>query len=59
MLIRIPRAPRIETSSRRGLEIAFSAAATARFCPEADPVPIRATPEEDMIVFTSAKSRLM
>ena len=54
-----PRAPRMVVSSSSGLEIAASAAASARFSPEASPVPIIALPISRMTVRTSAKSRLM
>ena len=54
-----PRAPFMEESSISGLEIAASAAASARFSPDASPVPIIALPISRMIARTSAKSRLM
>ena len=54
-----PRAPFTEAPSSSGLEIARRAASIARSCPSATPVPIIARPIPDMIVFTSAKSRLM
>src|SRR2546425_6817815 len=57
-LIRIPRAPSIDVSSRSGLATAFCAASRARFSPLPVPVPIIARPMPDMIVRTSAKSRL-
>src|SRR2546428_120865 len=59
MLMSTPRAPEIERSSRSGLEIAFCAASTARFSPCATAAPIIAMPISDMMVRTSAKSRLM
>src|SRR6266487_615775 len=46
-------------ASSSGLEIAISAAATARSSPREEPVPIRAEPAPDMTDFTSAKSRLI
>ncbi|POF61599.1 hypothetical protein KMAL_27910 [Novacetimonas maltaceti] len=58
MLISSPRAPPIDVSSSRGLEIAPSAAAMARFSPSASPVPIMALPISAMTVRMSAKSRL-
>ncbi len=54
-----PRAPLTELSSSSGLETARSAACIARRSPSATPVPIIATPMPDMIVLTSAKSRLI
>src|SRR5688572_6258290 len=54
-----PRAPFTELSSSSGLEMARWAACIARPSPSAMPVPIIATPIPDMIVFTSAKSRLI
>ena len=54
-----PRAPSTEAPSSSGLEIARRAASTARFWPSATPVPIMARPMPAMIVFTSAKSRLI
>jgi hypothetical protein len=59
MLISTPLAPRIERSSSSGLEIAFCAASTARFSPVATPEPMIAMPISDMMVRTSAKSRLI
>ena len=59
MLMITPRAPFTDAPSSSGLEIARRAASTARFSPSATPVPIIATPIPDMIVFTSAKSRLI
>ena len=53
------RAPRIDTSSSKGLEMAASAASMARFSPVASPVPIIALPISLMMARTSAKSRLM
>jgi hypothetical protein len=44
MLIRMPVAPSIETSSRSGELIAISAASPARFLPEPTPVPMSARP---------------
>ena len=58
ILIRICRAPSILVSSRRGLEIAFSAASIALFSPTALPLPIIALPILPIMVFTSAKSKL-
>src|SRR5215213_2237507 len=54
-----PRAPFIEESSISGLAIAASAAVSARFSPEASPVPIIALPISFITARTSAKSRLM
>ena len=54
-----PRAPFIEESSIKGLEIAASAAVSARFSPDASPVPIMALPISRMTARTSAKSRLI
>ena len=54
----IPVAPSID-SSISGEETAIFAASTARFSPEADPMPIIAEPASDMTVRTSAKSRLI
>jgi len=48
-----------ETSSSSGLLMARWAASRARFSPAATPVPIRAMPDSDMVVRTSAKSRLI
>ena len=59
MLIRMPVAPSIETSSSSGELIAISAASIARLSPRAEPVPISARPMSLMIVRTSAKSTLM
>ena len=42
-----------------GLMTAARAASTARFSPEPIPIPIMLLPASRMIVFTSAKSRLM
>ncbi len=53
-----PRAPLISISSS-GLAIASCAASSARVSPLASPMAIRAEPAVDMIVFTSAKSRLI
>ena len=53
-----PCAPSMLASSS-GLEIAISAAATARSSPRAEPMPMRAEPAPDMTDFTSAKSRLI
>jgi hypothetical protein len=58
-LMMTPLAPVTELSSSSGLEMAFCAASIERFSPSATPVPIIATPMPAMIVFTSAKSRLM
>ena len=59
MLIKTPRAPFIDTSSRSGLEIAASAASIARRSPSASPVPIIALPISLITVRMSAKSRLI
>ena len=53
-----PWAPSIDASSS-GLEIAISAATTARSSPRAEPMPMSADPAPDMTDLTSAKSRLM
>ncbi len=53
-----PWAPSMLASSS-GLEIAFSAAATARSSPRAEPMPMSAEPAPDMTDLTSAKSRLI
>ncbi|MNE62491.1 hypothetical protein D3C80_1577740 [compost metagenome] len=58
MFIMTPRAPSIEVSSS-GLIIALRAASEARFSPVAIPIPISAEPRSVIIVFTSAKSRLI
>lgn len=42
-----------------GLEMAFFAASAVRCLPVAQPMPIKADPLLDMIVFTSAKSMLI
>ena len=55
---RTPCAPSIPASSN-GLEMAFSAASTARSSPRAEPIPMRADPAPCMMLFTSAKSRLI
>ena len=52
-----PPAPSREVSSK-GLCIACLAASCALFSPDALPVPICAIPASNIIVFTSAKSRL-
>src|SRR5947207_471409 len=57
-LMRMPRAPSIDVSSSSGLATAFCAASSARLAPRPTPVPIIAMPMPDMIVRTSAKSRL-
>src|SRR5580704_7236133 len=49
----------MQLSSSKGLLIARFAASIARFEPEATAVPITAYPWPDIIVFTSAKSRLI
>ena len=54
-----PRAPLTDASSSSGLETAAFAASIARVSPCPMPVPMIAIPIPDMIVFTSAKSRLM
>jgi hypothetical protein len=54
-----PLAPRIDTSSISGFEIAASAARSERFSPDASPVPIMALPISRMTARTSAKSRLI
>ena len=59
ILTRIPRAPAKSTSSSNGLEIAASAASSARSSPEATPVPIIAVPISLITVRTSAKSTLI
>ena len=46
-------------ASSSGLEIAASAASTARSSPRAEPMPMRAEPAPDMTILTSAKSRLI
>src|SRR3954447_2454136 len=53
-----PRAPSMLCSSS-GLEMAASAASTARLSPRALPIPIRALPAPLITLLTSAKSRLM
>src|SRR5690349_16406669 len=53
-----PRAPSMLCSSS-GLEIADSAASTARLSPRALPMPISALPAPLITLFTSAKSRLI
>ncbi len=58
MLNRMPWAPVMLTSSS-GLAIAWRAASTARFSPDARPMPMSAEPASFMIVRTSAKSRLI
>ena len=57
--MRRPRAPFMDASSISGFEIAASAAESARFSPEASPVPIIALPISRMTARTSAKSRLI
>ena len=59
MLMMTPRAPCTDASSSSGLEMAAVAATFARFSPFAMPVPMMAMPMRDMMVFTSAKSRLI
>src|SRR5207302_11005759 len=54
-----PLAPFIEVASISGLEIAASAAESARLSPEASPVPIIALPISRITARTSAKSRLI
>ena len=54
-----PFAPCIDTPSSSGLEIALSAASSARPSPSASPVPIIALPISCITERTSAKSRLM
>ena len=56
MLMSTPWAPRIETLSRRGEEIASCAASCARFSPSPNPDPMSAGPRHAMMVRTSAKS---
>src|SRR5712664_3503450 len=56
--MRMPLAPSMDVSSSSGLAIAFWAASSARLAPLPTPVPIMAMPMPDMIVRTSAKSRL-
>src|SRR3972149_5290470 len=58
-LMRMPRAPSMDVSSRSGLAPAFCAASSARCSPLPVPAPMSAMPMPDMIVRTSAKSRLM
>ena len=58
-LMMTPRAPLTDASSSSGLEIAALAASIARPSPSARPVPMIARPMPDMIVLTSAKSRLI
>ena len=58
-LMRMPRAPSMDVSSSSGLATAFWAASSARFWPLPAPAPISAMPMPDMIVRTSAKSRLI
>ncbi len=58
MLNRIPWAP-VMLTSRSGLAIAWRAASTARFSPDARPIPMSADPASFMIARTSAKSRLI
>ena len=58
MLNRMPWAPSMSTSSS-GLAMAWRAASTARFSPDARPMPMSAEPASFMIARTSAKSRLM
>ena len=58
-LMMTPRAPFTRAPSSSGLEIARRAASTARSSPSATPVPIIARPMPDMMVLTSAKSRLI
>ena len=55
---RMPWAPSSVVSSS-GEEVAFSAASTARLSPVPMPMPSSAGPASDMIVRTSAKSRLI
>ena len=59
MLMRMPRAPSMAPASSSGEAMAACAAAVARFSPRAVAVPITAYPMPAMMVFTSAKSRLM
>src|SRR2546426_5433728 len=56
--MRMPLAPSMDVSSSSGLATAFCAASSARLAPRPTPVPIMAMPMPDMIVRTSAKSRL-
>ncbi|MBT9142715.1 MAG: hypothetical protein DDT29_01109 [Dehalococcoidia bacterium] len=58
MFKRTPRAPSIDVSNN-GLAIAFFAASTVRLSPEPTPIPMRAAPVSFIIVFTSAKSKLI
>src|SRR5207302_407669 len=58
-LMMTARAPVTAAPSSSGLEMARRAASIARSCPSATPVPIIASPMPAMIVFTSAKSRLI
>ena len=55
---RTPIAPSIDASNS-GLEMASSAARTARFSPRAEPIPMSAEPASVMMLFTSAKSKLI
>ena len=59
ILIKRPFAPSNEKSSNSGLATAALAHSTALFSPEACPVPIIARPISLIIVFTSAKSKLI
>ena len=59
MLIRIPRAPSIAPASSKGEAIAATAASAAREAPLREAVPITAYPIPAIVVFTSAKSRLI
>ncbi|MNN51840.1 hypothetical protein D3C81_1665010 [compost metagenome] len=58
IFIMTPLAPSIVVS-RSGLIMALRAASAARFSPVARPIPISAEPRSVIIVFTSAKSRLI
>ncbi len=59
MFIKTPLAPEMEISSNNGWDMARWAASTARFSPLAMPMPMMARPALDIIVLTSAKSRLI
>ena len=59
MLMMTPRAPSTRASSISGLAMARLAASTLRSLPSPKPVPMMAMPMPDMMVFTSAKSRLI
>ncbi len=58
MFSKTPRAPSIEPSSSKGLQIARWVAAVTRLAPLATPMPITARPMWPITVRTSAKSTL-